>query len=378
MPSQLTEQNVENKRLAIKYRPLLVLYPEIKDGSRRKDYHHRGHRLGSPPPLDQDYHPRDICLILDHARLPGVKEKPTREQILEAMSENKVEYIDLIDSHGPKDVDKFWRVYAEVKKKDNNPEYQRKAYARVVKGSGRFTDYISIQYWLPYFFDDWANVHEMDWEMVSIILRKLDSTEEPVACVYNAHIGSFRKPWEDVHKVDDAGNKNPHGLHPVAYIANGSHASYFSDYPPDFNVAEKYLRHMLAMVVRIANIGKDFTDYVPRFEEGVRCFPDIEIIPHPDNNGKWSGGWRWLNFQGKWGSPVELSLKERLIPCIPLLRTLLKVLQRPIREAGPTGPNARIGLCWDRPFDWVNLECSDATKTRNWIGEIGGASANEL
>ncbi len=207
MTTSLNEQCLENERLARKYRPLLVLYPEIEDGSRRKDHHRGGHGLGSPPPLDQDYHPRDIRLVLDHARLAGIKEKPTREQVLEAVSENEVDYIDLIDSHGPKDVDKFWRVYAEIKKKDSNPEYQRKAYARVVKGSGRFKDYISIQYWLAYFFDDWANVHEMDWEMVSIILKKLDSTEEPVVCVYNSHIGSFRKPWKDVHKVDDAGNK---------------------------------------------------------------------------------------------------------------------------------------------------------------------------
>jgi len=307
-----------------------------------------------------------------------MKEKPTREQLLEAMSENKIDYIDLIDSHGPKDVDKFWRVYAEATEKDSNPEYQRKAYARVIREAGRFKDYISIQYWLAYFFDDWANVHEMDWEMVSIILKKSDSKEEPVACVYNAHIGSFRKPWEYVHKVDDEGNKNPQGMHPVAYIANGSHASYFSDYPPDFNVAEKYLRDMLRMVVRVAKIGKDFTDYVPRFEEGVRCFPDIEVIPQPDNNGRWSGEWRWLNFKGNWGSPVDLSFGERLIAWIPGVRTISKMFERPIRESGPTGPNARPDSCWDRPFDWVNLECWDATKTSDWIGKIGGASANEL
>jgi len=205
--TQSPKNQLENEKLANKYRPLLVLYPEIVDGSRREDYHRRGHGPGSPPPLAQDYHPRDIRLILDNARLPGKKERPSREQLLDAMSENKVNYIDLVDKHGPKDVDKFWRVYAEIHNKDSNPEYQKKAYARIVEGTGRFKDYISIQYWLAYFFDDWANVHEMDWEMVSVILKKLDSTEEPVACVFNAHIGSFRKPWEDVHKVDDAVSK---------------------------------------------------------------------------------------------------------------------------------------------------------------------------
>lgn len=378
MSLQPTDQDVENERLAMKYRPLLVLYPEIADGSRRKDHHRRGHGPGTPPPLDQDYHPRDIRLILDHACLPDRKARPSREQVLEAMGENKVDYIDLIDKRGPKEVEKFWRVYAEIENKDSNPEYQRKAYARVVKGTQRFKDYISIQYWLPYFFDDWANVHEMDWEMVSIILKKLDSTEEPIACVYNAHIGSFRKAWKDVHKVNDSGNKHPHGLHPVAYIANGSHASYFSDYPPDFNVAENYLRDMLRIVVRIAKIGKDFTDYVPKFEDGVKYFPDVEVIPEPDQFGHWAGDWRWLNFEGRWGSPVQLSLKERIIARIPGVRAISKIFERPIREAGPTGPNARIDSCWKDPFNWVNLECIDAEITRDWIGELGGANTNEL
>jgi hypothetical protein len=376
MTTPLDEQHLENERLARKYRPFLVLYPEIEDGSRRKDHHYHGHKPGRPP-LDQDYHPRDIRFVLDNARLPGMKEKSTREQLLEAMSENTIDYIDLIDSHGPKDVAKFWYVYADNKNKDSNPMYQRKAYAWVVQGSGRYEDYIFIQYWLPYFFDDWANIHEMDWEMVSIILKKSGSTEEPIACVFNAHMGAFRKPWGTVHKVDEKGTKNSEGMHPVAYVANGSHASYFSDYPSYFNVAEKFLRNMLRAMIRMVNMGKDFTDYVPIFEEGVRCFPNIEVIPQPDSNSLWFGDWRWLNFQGKWGSPVQLSLWERIIAHIPGVRTISKLFNRPIRESGITGPNTR-GLCWEDPFNWVNLECVDAEITRDWLGKLGGASVNEL
>ncbi len=376
MPLAPTDQHLENERLARKYRPLLVLYPEIAEGSRRKDHHRPGHGPGRPP-LDQDYHPRDIRFVLDHACLPGRKERPSRERVLEAMSANNVDHIDLIDRGGPKEVDKFWRVYAETKNKDSNPEYQRKAYARVVRGSGRFKDYISIQYWMAYFFDDWANVHEMDWEMVSVILKQLDSTEKPVACVFNAHIGAFRKPWEDVHKVDDSGSKDLQGLHPVAYIANGSHASYFSDYPPYFNVAVPYLGPTLSRVVRITKIGKTYRDYVPSFEDRYGCFPDVEVVPQPDESGRWSGDWRWLNFQGRWGSPVQMSRTERVIALIPVLRRIHRFFQRPLREAGPTGPSTK-GESWNDPFSWVNLECFDAPKTSSWIGQMGGADANEL
>lgn len=378
MPSISGDRVLENERLAVKYRPLLVLYPEIADGSQRQQHHRHGYGPGSPPPLDQDYHPRDIRFVLDNACLPRRKERPSRQQLLDAMSDNSIDYIDLIDKRGPKEVDKFWRVYAGIQDKDSNPEYQRKAYARVVRGSGRFEDYISIQYWMAYFFDDWANVHEMDWEMVSVLLRKSGSAEEPVAGAFNAHIGSFRKLWEDMHKADDAGNKNPQGLHPVAYIANGSHASYFSDYPADFNVAVPYLGSVLSTVVRIARIAKAHTDYVPSFEKGARYFPDVAVVPEPDENGRWSGDWRWLNFKGRWGSPVQMSPIERLIAKIPLVRRIRIFFERPLREAGPTGPNARIGSCWKDPFNWVNLECFPGPETSDWLGKIRGAQANEL
>jgi hypothetical protein len=380
MPSPSTDHDLENERLAQKYRPLLVLYPEIEDGGRRRDHHQHGHGLGRPP-LDQDYHPRDIRLVLDNAHLPGSREKPSqerREELLGAMGTNKeVGHLDLIDKGGPKDVEKFWRVYAEIHNKDDNPEYRRKAYVRVVRGSRRFEDYISIQYWMAYFFDDWANVHEMDWEMVSIILKKTESIEEPIACVFNAHIGGFRKPWKDVHKVDDAGNKDLHGTHPVAYVANGSHAAYFSDYPGYFNVAAPYLGPVLSKVLRITKIGKAYTDYIPRFEEGMKCFPEVEVVPRPNESGRWVGDWRWLNFQGRWGSPVQMSLRERIIARIPGLRRIHLFFQRPLREAGPTGPSAK-GLCWEDPFAWVNLECFDAPRTSSWIGEMDGANANQL
>lgn len=373
MPSAPTEQD-ENEKLAMKYRPLLVLYPEIKDGTRRKDnISHSDHKVGSKPPLNQDYHPRDIRFILDNAYLPGSNKKPTRDQLLDAMSENTIDYIDLVDRHGPRDVDKFWRVYADIEKKESNSEYKKKAYARVVRGSERFEEYISIQYWLAYFFDDWANVHEMDWEGASIILKKSGLSEEPVACVCNAHVTSFRKPWDEVEKVSDDNIENRHleGTHPVIYVANGSHASYFSDYPASFNVVEKYLKDQLKTVIRLVGIGigSDFTDFVPSFEAGKKCLPEVEIIPQPDEDGKWSGEWRWLNFRGKWGSPAKLSFKERLIPNIPLLRRLLTIFERPIREGGPSGPNNRPDLGWKSPIDWVNLECLDAEENRDWLRE---------
>ena len=366
----------EYQELAEKYKPLLVLYPEIQDNSERKDHYHAiGERPGKHP-LDRDYHPRDIRLVLDRVWLRKVKGIAPREEVLKVMSENSVDHIDLIDLGGPKEVDRFWREYAGVRDKDNNPEYRRKVYARVVRGDYWLKDYISIQYWMAYFFDDWANVHEMDWEMVAVILKKTDAIEQPVACIYNAHIGAFRKPWKDVDKADDAESRNPAGLHPVAYIANGSHAAYFSDYPPHFNVTEPYLKGALKTVLRASNIAMEFWDYVPRFDEGVKCFPDVAVIPEPGERDeetgerRWSGKWRWLNFKGNWGSPVELSFRERIIAGIPLVGRLARFFSKPLREAGPKGPNTR-GLCWEEPLLWADLHPFRAQDTSPWLHKQG-------
>jgi hypothetical protein len=396
MPEQNNE-HTKNVKLAEKYRPLLVLFPEIEDNSHRRDHHQSVDNKPGPisprpgrAPLDRDYHPRDIRLILDHAYLPGgakpqhrkiqrgwpkmtIEEK--RNRLLNGMSEDKVTYVNLIDRHGPQQVDKFWAVYAGIKNKDENPEYRRTAYARVIRGKGYFKDYISIQYWLAYFFDDWANVHEMDWEMTSIIIKKTDITEEPVACIYCSHIGAFRKLWKDVDKVDENKNKSPEGLHPVAYIAIGSHATYFSDYPSYFNVSEPYLSPGLQTLVRALGIARPFTDYIPTFEEGDKHFPEVAVIPVDEKD--WIDDWRWLKFTGKWGSPVELSFFERIIARVPLIRHLPMFFQRPIREAAPKGPNTR-GTCWENPFDWVNLECLDAVGNRNWIEKPNAGGPTRL
>jgi len=210
MTTKPNNQYLEDERIAKKYRPLLVLFPEIEDNSNRNQHHNPNYGPGCPP-LDQDYHPRDVHLILDNAPLPRTRSDITKKQLLDAMGENKIDNIDLIDRGGPKELNKFWETYASIHDKDSNPDYQRKAYARVVRGSGRFKDFICIQYWLAYFFDDWANVHEMDWEMVAVVLKKTDSGEEPVACAFNAHIVSFRMPWKEIDKVNDDKKKDDGG-----------------------------------------------------------------------------------------------------------------------------------------------------------------------
>lgn len=355
MTIQLTEQ--EKTAIANRYKPLLVLYPEIEDNSHRKDHYRRGHRPGHPP-IDQDYHPRDIGIVLDNAFLPGIRTLPgirmilpkvSRSDILDAMDKNKVDHIDLVRHARPSDVDKFWRVYATIKDKDTN--YPRTTYARVVCGSRRYAEYLVIQYWLAYFFDDWANVHEMDWEMASVVIRKTKEREQPVACAYCAHMGAFRAAWKDVEKANDNGERSDVGTHPIVYVANGSHACYFHDDPVHHASASLVGPKLNKLVTLFPWIRETFSDYVPSFADGHKHFPKVKLIPEPDPQGRWHDEWRWLNFRGKWGSKGKVSWKEAL--------TL------PIEEDGPVGPT-RKGLCWDDPFSWIEDKCFDIEKP-SWI-----------
>jgi len=346
----LTEE--EKTTVANNYCPLLVLYPEIEHNSHRKDHHRSGHGPGRPP-LNQDYHPRSIELVLDNTFVRiSAKPKPSRSDILDVMSNNAVDHIDLIRGASPGDVDKYWEVYAAISKEEREKRYPRKAYARVVHGSGRYAEHLLIQYWLAYFFDDWANVHEMDWEGASVVVKRTNGQERPVTCAYRVHMGSFRLAWPKVQKVDDKKNIMKEGTHPVVYVANGSHACYFN-YRPMHVAAAAFLGPKLSRrIVKILPwIRKTFSDYVPSFNEGEKHFPKIEVIPEPDTEGHWHGDWRWLNFKGRWGSKGKFWLKPK------------QLLTLPWEEDGPTGPN-RKGLCWEDPFAWIDKDCFDA---ESWI-----------
>lgn len=122
---------------------------------------------------------------------------------------------------------------------DKREEYRY--HGRVVRENG----WIVAQYWFFYVYNNWrtafsgANDHEADWEMVCVYLSDDPDREhvpadgqrgdEPLAryrpewVAYASHDyagDDLRRRWDDpeLEKV---------GLHPVVYVAAGSHAGYF-------------------------------------------------------------------------------------------------------------------------------------------------------
>lgn len=95
----------------------------------------------------------------------------------------------------------------------------------------RQDDWVVLQYWLFYPFNDWrsgffgANDHEGDWESVSVFLSDSEKGElHPEWVSYASHEYSgddLRRRWDDpeLEKV---------GEHPVVYVGAGSHASFYA------------------------------------------------------------------------------------------------------------------------------------------------------
>lgn len=81
-----------------------------------------------------------------------------------------------------------------------------------------------VHYWLFYDFDDWHSLHsrlwqthEADWESITVGVDQAGTAE---FAAYSEHCSGTVRPWAAVTKRG--------GTHPVAYVALGSHANWFT------------------------------------------------------------------------------------------------------------------------------------------------------
>jgi RsiW-degrading membrane proteinase PrsW (M82 family) len=265
------------------------------------------------------YRPQPIEVMLDHARLrqtiSGVEATVRDEVTIDDLATAPADaYLDLwygndttsgylnYTAHG-------W--YYDVN--DLRAAYPVTAYARVKRASdGR----VAIQYWLFYYYNDWYNKHEGDWEMVQV---ELDATGQPIRVAYAQHHGGTVRPWDAVDTID--------GTHPQAYVALGSHATYFARdtlYPQG------------------VDLGNARIDVYDRAGSVDPVTPAIQLIGDDDP--------AWLAFAGRWG--------ERAFGDF----------------SGPTGP-AQKGGRWSDPFGWADLQPSDAA---TWYHRHARAEVDEL
>ncbi|MGE3074063.1 MAG: hypothetical protein AB7N24_12475 [Dehalococcoidia bacterium] len=395
--SDTTLRDEERQELAEKYRPCLVLFPE--DGELGPPYRtdEMAHLIGA------DYHPRPVSLIFNHVRLrrgraqwlpdlPGTTSaEDIRKYIGDAQEHRSSLEIPWLHGGNPIKIVRHlfpfgrqfqahwaipvpkadcgcsvavWERYVRIIEHDaaRPPEerrYDRMIYARVLEGrelpeigeGHPLSGAIAIQYWWYFFYNDAWNRHQSDWEGVTVyLLQAGDGSYRPLGAAYGTHdLGRWRR-WEDLQKTGDDARESSDGLHPVVYVARGSHASYFeynqNGYHPsmtrrlrvpfigDYQVPSQFVIETRNAIDWVADADSGAGNGERLLVDKVAVMPHNKIIqdlPTLRDDEEW---W-WLAYRGLWGSPEVLPF---------------------FGGSGPRGPREQ-GIRWDNPFQWVMREC---------------------
>src|SRR5262245_12345751 len=85
---------------------------------------------------------------------------------------------------------------------------------------------LGLQYWLYYLYNDFANLHETDWEMIQLLFHapnvRAALDNQPFQVAYSQHKAGEHASWDDEKLQKE-------GTHPIVFAAAGSHAEYFSN-----------------------------------------------------------------------------------------------------------------------------------------------------
>jgi hypothetical protein len=253
-----------------------------------------------------------------------------------------------------------WRRYSAIIKADAargaEARYGPTLYARVIEGrelaeigpQSPLSRAVAIQYWWFIFYNDAWNRHQGDWEGITVFLVPDGDRLTPIGSAYASHDQGRWRRWEDVHRLDDAEVESPDGLHPLVYMARGSHASYFdynsTGYHPsmsrkfrlpflgDFEVPSHMVLQSRTAVDWVAD-RRGSGSLVIAFDD-VRVMPPEEVLTDPVRL-RADDDWWWLAYEGLWGAPEPLPF---------------------FGGSGPRGPRLQ-GVKWDNPFTWVMREC---------------------
>ncbi len=183
-------------------------------------------------------------------------------------------------------------------------------YAHVVRDEN--PAYITIQYWMLYYYNDWFNKHEGDWEMVQVVLA---AEGTPLWVVLSQHHGGTRRAWSDT-RAEEA-------THPAVYVALGSHANYF--------VGDEVYPNG-------ASVGSVSLEIMDRTGSESRLVPELIMIPGLEelrgHEEEWPGA-SWLAFRGRWGESAGQA-----------------------DFGGPLGP-ADKGSQWETPVAWGTAQPLD-------------------
>ncbi len=157
-----------------------------------------------------------------------------------------------------------------------------------------------LHYWLFYAVDDWHSLrnrlwqtHEGDWESITV---GLDAFQKPLFAAYSEHCSGTVSPWRAVTVRG--------GTHPVAYVALGSHANWFSSTPSDTRFTECLqsglagaAKARMATLIRLAEdkIVDRMGNAHAAGPAGLAGVTPLKLIPLDPSATVWA------RFPGRWG-----------------------------------------------------------------------------
>jgi hypothetical protein len=154
----------------------------------------------------------------------------------------------------------------------------------VVYGAGfRRKNRIDLQYWLWYPWNGYSptfpegelwQVHEGDWEAVSVVL---DRERKPLVAGYSQHSEGKRRPWAKLAKQ---------GQRPLVYVALGSHANYFG--PGTHRLDPRSVPPQLISIIEAYGVAP-----VDRTGKGRIVRPTLVRVSASTPG--------WMAFAGTWG-----------------------------------------------------------------------------
>jgi hypothetical protein len=138
---------------------------------------------------------------------------------------------------------------------------------------------LAVQYWFYYTFNDFTDKHESDWEMAQVDFNASTPAGAlrtgPYEVDLAQHAGGERATWTDDPKL------SKEGLHPVSYVATGSHAQYFQ--------SRLYLGKGGSAI-----FGCDDT-------RNATNRLHLQALVVPETPVPAASPYAWLNFEGRWG-----------------------------------------------------------------------------
>jgi len=297
----------------------------------------------------EDYYVNPIDSMLNESNLSILKNNGTRELVLPGpVSESQlpgptsagVYYLDMWNATGAP----FGQPWtAEKPDPDRFTGYPYTVYGRQVE----VDNYIVLQYWFFYPYNNWYNCHEGDMERIQIICDK--ATGDPQRVTFGQHWGGETVPW-NIFKILLTAE-----THPLVFVARGSHASYPS------NVA--------LFLDETSWFGRvSYPDYVNSSEITAPPSNDKEPYALADISNEPS----WVKWSGIWGYYVPGSTGGG-------------------GESGPPSP-AYLEVnginVWDDPIEWaddpgspwniltvtgsVRLHAYDSNGNHTGLNETGG------